>query len=281
MSQKRYGLYFAEAAPGKADGCGLDGITPYKNGGLNAKNTWTIAVPASPDDSDDYSINVEGGLIPSGGVTASFAADADSTQAEVAAGLLAAIQASEIADYFSVSLSGSTMTLVALEPGIDYTVTSPSDASTTADLTVSETVTAALASKIPFGRYVCQSDADDADDEARLATAASGMRVLGVTRMTYDEPSETIGDNSEGGYRANVGMDVVHQARDGIWVRCDAADIVRTDTVYIDTQEAANLGGLTKTSSNNIAHPASCQLLTGSTQDADGKYCVKVRVNLP
>lgn len=285
MSQTSYGQYHAKAFPGQMDGIGNIGVRPFINSALDAKNTWTVATPSSVDNSSDYSVTVSGGAIPAA-ITATFTTDGSATQAELTAGLLAAIQATDIGSYFSITEASNTITLEALVPNVAYTVTSPTNASTTNDLTVTETVTEAISALIPFGRFVHRSTSGTVDgfQEARLATGASNVALVGVTTPpTHAYERDAIGNTSTAGYAANDVMDVVNRTAPGggIWVKADSASITVDTTVYIDTQVAANRGGITATSTSNIALPATCKVIEGSKADPNGGYVVKVAVNLP
>jgi hypothetical protein len=279
MAQTNYSQYHAKAFAGQVDGIGDMGVRAMINSALDAKNTWTIAIPGSPDDSADYSVSVTGGAIPSA-ITATYAADASSTQAEVTAGLLAAIQATDIGQYFAISEASNTITLAALTPNIAYTVTSPTNAATTADLTVTETVTEATATPIPFGRFVVRSTAD-AFNEARLPATDSGVTVAGITiAPTHAIERGAIGNEATAQYAANDVMDVIERTPGGggAWVKCDAANITPDTTAYIDCN--TTLGVVTATSTDNIALPTGTKIVEPATADPNGGYVVKVALTL-
>ncbi|MEL6385458.1 MAG: hypothetical protein AAFQ89_23940 [Cyanobacteria bacterium J06626_18] len=285
MSQTTYDQYHARAFAGQLDGIGDMGVRPMVNSALDAKNTWTVAVPGSPDDSADYSVQVSGGAMPSA-ITATYAADASSTQAEVAAGLLAALQATDVAQYFAISEASNTITLQALTGNVAYTVTSPSNASTTADLTVTEAIAAAASTAIPDGRFIVRSTSGTADtfQEGRLPTAASNISLAGVTTPpTHARERSAVGNTAKAEYAPNDVMDVVNRTPPGggIWVKCDSAALTIDTTLYIDTQVTANRGGLTATSTDNLALPTTCKPIEGATTDQSGGYVIKVAVNLP
>jgi hypothetical protein len=113
-----------------------------------AKQVTTITVPAAPDDSTDYTVTIDG-------VACTYAADADSTQDEVGAGLEAAINAEPGARAKCVaSYTGGTLTLTGVWPGVSFTTEVNSD-ETTQDLgTPSDDTSAAEADAISFGRVV-------------------------------------------------------------------------------------------------------------------------------
>ncbi|MEM9149524.1 MAG: hypothetical protein AAGB19_03605 [Cyanobacteria bacterium P01_F01_bin.3] len=285
MSQTNYSQYHARAFPGQMDGLGGAGVRAMVNSALDAKNTWTIAIPASPDDSADYSVSVSGGAIPVA-IVATYSAGASSTQAEVVAGLLAAIQASDIGQFFAISETSNVITLEALTPNIEYAVTSPTNGDTTADLTVTETLAESASTEIPDGRFVVRSTAGAADNfnEARLPTSATNVVVAGVTTPpTHAREHSAVGNSAKAAYQPNDVMDVVTQTvpGDGIWVTCDAGDIGVNTTAYIDVNTADLLGAITATSTSNLALPAGVRIMEPATPDPNGGYVVKVALNLP
>lgn len=113
-----------------------------------AKQVTTVSVPASPDDSVDYIIYIDG-------IACTYAADASSTQDEVGNGLAAAINATAGARAKCVATyTGGTITLTGTWPGVAFVVTTNA-ASTTQDLGSPSTTTAAgTADSIAFGRVL-------------------------------------------------------------------------------------------------------------------------------
>jgi hypothetical protein len=92
-----------------------------------AKQVTTISVHAAPDDSVDYVVTIDG-------VACTYAADSSSTQDEVGAGLVDAINSTPGARAKCVaSYAGGTLTLTGVWPGVSFTVTVNS-ADTTNDL---------------------------------------------------------------------------------------------------------------------------------------------------
>lgn len=285
MSQTSYSQYHAKAYPGLLDGLGDAGVRAFINSALDARNTHTIATPSSVDNSSAYSVTVSGGAIPAA-ITATFTTDGSATQAELTAGLLAAIQATDIGQYFSITEASNVITLEALVPNVAYTVTSPTNASTTNDLTITESVSEAASTAIPYGRFVFRSTSGTVDvyNEARLATGASNVALVGVTtNPSHANERTVVGNSATAEYAANDVMDVVVRTPPGggIWVKCDSSSIGIDTTVYIDTQVAANRGGITATSTSNIALPATCDVIEGATADPNGGFVCKVAVNLP
>lgn len=284
MSQKTYSQYHARAFPGQVDGIGDMGVKTYKNSALDGYNTWTVTTPATVDDSETYSINVAGGAIASGGLTAEVETDANATQAELNAGLLAAVQATDIVQYFAVSLAANVITLRALTPSIQYTVTSGSNAATTNDLTLAETVNDSISENIPFGVFVGRSTAAPADGarEARLPKTDSNFVLEGVTiAPTHAAERTAIGEGAVAAYKPNEGMDVMTRTPpgDGVWVRTAASNITVDSTVYVDVNTAGQYGWVTATATDNLALPAWASISEGSAADPNGGYVVKLGLN--
>lgn len=141
--------------------------SPYRSGnyrsitGVNqapqAAQVTTISVHGSPDSSTLYSVTVDG-------VVASYTTDSSATQAELGAGLVAAINATPgIRSKCVASYAGGTLTLTGVWPGVSFTA-SVNSADTTNDLgTPSTSTAAASASAVDFGR-VLATDGYAADE---------------------------------------------------------------------------------------------------------------------
>lgn len=282
MSQTNYSQYSAKAFPGQVDGIGDMGVRAMVNSALDARNTWTVTTPATVDNSGTYSISVVGGAIPAA-IVASFTTDASATQAELTAGLLAAIQASDLSQYVAISSASNVITLEALVPNVAYTVTSPTNATTTHDLTLAETVTEAASTAIPFGRFVVRSTSGtvDAFNEARLPSTASNVAVAGVViAPTHAIERGVIGNDAVAQYAANDVMDVIDRTPPGggVWVKCDSGSILPTTTAYIDCN--TTLGVVTATSTSNLALPTGVKIVEPATADPNGGFVVKVALTL-
>jgi hypothetical protein len=135
----------------KTDGSGIDRV--YEAGReLRIKTTvsnsvlWsnTILSPATVDNTGTYTVRLSGGDIV-GNIDATFETDGTATRAELNAGLLAAIVASDMADYVTAVLATNTITLTAKSYSQDYALTCTTNGTTTNDLTIG-TETAAVTS---------------------------------------------------------------------------------------------------------------------------------------
>lgn len=282
MSQTNYSQSSAKAFPGQVDGLGDMGVRAMINSALDAKNTWTVATPATVDNTGIYSISVVGGAIPSA-IVASFTTDGSATQAELTAGLLAAIQASDLSQYFAISNATNVITLQALVPNVAYTVTSPTNATTANDLTLTQTLAASGSTAVPFGRFVVRSTSGTVDsfNEARLPTTANNVAVAGVAiAPTHAIERGAIGNDAIAQYAANDVMDVIDRTPGGggVWVKCDSGSILPTTTAFIDCNSI--LGAVTATSTSNLALPTGVKIVEPATADPNGGFVVKVALTL-
>lgn len=181
---------FHQSARGSRDSMPLGFIgQPYRTTdfraitGINqspqAKNVWTIAVPASPDDSTDYAVTVDG-------VTATYAADSNSTQDEVGAGLVIAINATPgIRAKCVASYTGGTLTLTGVWPGVSFTPTVNS-ADTTQDLgTITEATAAASASTVGFGLVLASDGYVTDEGNPKVFVPTTALLTAQVISFTF------------------------------------------------------------------------------------------------
>lgn len=139
----------------------------------------TSAIPASPDSSTVYSVVI-------GGVTCSYTTDASATQAELGAGLVAAIQVQPGARaVMAPSYAGGTLTLTAAWPG-ETIVVSTSGGSGGGAIGAATTATAAAsASVIYLGRVIC-TDGNVTNEGARkVFMPTTALFSAQVTTFTY------------------------------------------------------------------------------------------------
>jgi hypothetical protein len=281
--QKHYSQRYSFGFPGLLDGIGPVQSRALLNAALDSANRWTIGIPATVDANATYSVSVTGGNIPSslGSILAEFETGAAPSQATLGSGLLAAIQATDIMQFFNAVLQGNTITLEALRSGIGYTITSPSNATTTNDLVVTEAAIAANSSNIPMGRFVVQLLSASETKMARLPASNTGIRVMGVTGLVSDQERNAIGEAARYEYYPNQAMDVVHRTANGIWVECDSGSLKSSEVVYIDCNTEGKLGRLTTVATNNLALPAGVALVDDATIDLNDVPIVLVGVTLP
>lgn len=283
--QKNYTSRYARAVAGQLEGFGSPAVRTFKNSALDVLWSYTLAIPSSVDNSATYSVQLSGGDL-SSGITASFTTDGSATQSELLAGLLAAIRASEIHDKCVSAVSGNSIVLTSRKSGLNYTISAPSNASTTNDLTGSATPFV-NSSAIDFGRFVVRTTASDGFNEARLPASNSGVVVQGVTLAPRAAVvKDRLGNDAKPVYYPNEAMDVAIRSNDttGVWVEAEAGISASTaaNAIYIDCNTAGKLGSLTLTATNNLALPAGVAVVEGSTPGVKpGTFLVLVSLNLP
>lgn len=121
------------------------------NQASQAAQVTTLSIPAAPDNSTTYRVTI-------GGVACEYTTDASATQAELGAGIAAAINNRAGARaLMSAAYAGGTLTLTGVWPGIVVTVTRNNDETTQDIGAPTNTTTAASASAVEFG-LVCATD---------------------------------------------------------------------------------------------------------------------------
>lgn len=281
--QTHYAQRYTYGFPGLLDGIGQVFSRALVNAALDAANKWTIGIPSTVDANKTYSIQAIGGNIHGtvSPLVASFDTGSSPSQATLGSGLLAAIQATDLMQFFNATLEGNTITLEGLRSGIGYTVSVPTNGSTTNDLVLTEATQAALSSNVPMGRFVVQLLSTDGSGVVRLPTSNSGVKVRGVTGLVNDQERRGVGDEAVYEYYPNHVMDVVHRTANGIWVECSAADIKSSQTLYIDCNTEGKLGRLTTVSTNNLALDNNISIVDHATADLNGTPVILVGLGLP
>jgi hypothetical protein len=278
--QKNYAFYYDHAFPGKFEGGPFPTarIQAYGNSAASKKDTWTVTVPTPDSAVTNYTIRVAKAGEPNVDATAVGA-----TSSALAANLVTALQVSGAYDYADVSLAGSVITIKARLTGVPIVVTSPTNATTTADLVIANTVPGSSSGDIPFGRVVVRGTGDLVGT-CRLPIINTGNVVLGVTvaQMVASERN-ALGPQAKTVYPADVAVDVVDRIGSalGIWVEA-TSDIVVGDTVYIDCVNASLLGSLTKISTSNLLLPAGMKVVEKSSKNGinNATYSVLLDVTL-
>ena len=228
--------------------------------GLSASRKL-VSVAITADDEADYTITING-------TDFDYTSDADATTAEIAAGLVAAINAGDE----PVTASG-TNTPILIESDIDGDdgdFTYADSASGTGALV--ETVLVAQGQEIPVSRHVVldeRSDASAPDFPVRLprqATDITGGRALGC--VMYDAAREGfLDENDDPAFRSNTMIPVMHEGR--VWVQVEEA-VTRGGAVYVRYASGGNgLGayGAAAGSSERALLPGAKYL---SSADANG-----------
>ncbi len=285
MVQKNYQLYYSKAIPGQLEGFGSPGVRTIKNSALDVLWSNTIGIPATVDNSTTYTVSFIGGDVQTA-ITASFTTGGSATQAALGAGLLAAIRASNIYRYVIPTIASNTITLRARAAAVNYTLTCPTNVSTTNDLTIGSATTFVQSTDIDFGRFVVRSTSGtiDAPNEARLPLTSSNVTAVGVTLAPRAAAEKNaIGPLAKALYYKNEAMDVVVRTNDaiGVWVECEN-NITAASSLFIDCNTSGSQGRLTATSTSNLAVPAGVSLVELPTATViPGVFVCCVALNLP
>jgi hypothetical protein len=253
-------------------------VQTFVNNGGASKEQWTIATPATVDNSTEYVITVDE-------LTLSYTTDGTATQAELVTGLQASYDANILAGArFEMETSGTTLLITA--KFYDQTIAvSVNSGDTTNDLTATKSTSASTGATVPFGRCVARTTGD-AVRAAKLPTADTDV-ILGITLNPKDVERNGIGDAiaTRTVYKANEPMDVLVQTNsaEGIWVECVESDITIDDTIYVSVASGYE-GMATKTSTDNINISSYASFASNvQTAHADnvGSNMILVRFNKP
>lgn len=145
----------------------------------------TITIPASPDSSTAYSVTVDG-------VTASYTTDASATQAELGAGLVAAIQvAAGIRSRMAPSYAGGTLTLTGTWPGVAHTVSASGGSGGGAIGSATTATAAASATAVSFGRAICTDGYVTHEGTPKVFMPTTALFSAQVTTFTYASVAAT------------------------------------------------------------------------------------------
>lgn len=280
--QKRYTDKFLVATPGQHEGYGEPGVATRVNSALDVMFSVTITVPATVDANATYEVAATGTPF-QGSLSASFVTSGSPTQSALTAGLLSAIRSSDLFQHFYATAAANVITLKARAVGASFTVTAPSNATTTNDLTIGTPVAPSASANIPFGVFVVRKTGVDANNEVRLPDTNTGVAVQGVSFLTHATRKQGIGQEAITAYRPNEALDVYQRDNSchGIWVRTADSSLGIDDTVYIDCVTTGQQGWLTKTSTNNLALPASCKVVEGAKETLEpGVFIARVAMQL-
>lgn len=161
-----------------------------------------------------------------------YTSDGTALEAEIHAGLKAAFDANPVAFGLATATATATaLTIVGRFAGIELNI-SAADAL----LTVTKTASDAGA-KLPFGRAVV---AGTSEGYVALPTGASAAAdFVGISILTYDEMSDTVGDATDIGYRPGTSARILQTGR--IYVeglQADAATSASACWIGTDSGEA-------------------------------------------
>lgn len=276
IGQTVYNEEFAIAIPGQIIGMGQYHAMPYLNTASGVRPVYTVTPPNTVDANTTYSLLIDGTLI-------SFTTGGSTTTVQLGQGLYAAIRASGVAfRKVDASVNGSTgvVTLTGRYFNVAVPITSPTNASTTNDLTIATSTAPGTSTEIPFGRFVGRTSAETVDDygisAAKLINSNSGFTVLGVTLKSY-EVKNAIGPTAQIAYPFQTTMSVLQDcvAIQGVWVECVETNIAIGDTCYVAVG-SGNEGKASRTSSGNIDLSARASFITPTKTAPDGRLMVGV-----
>lgn len=270
MAQVSYKHKFDRARIGMLEGTFNDSgrVRCYQNNANGKKEVWTIGVPASPDNSTEYSIKV-------GDATARFMTDEDATQEELLNGMLNALRTNPVVgSRYSTRVDGTNLVLTAKNTEFEFLVSSESG------FTVNKTQAKVEPDPIPFGRIVARA-ASEPSSTCKLLSLTTD-RILGISMAPYDLERNGVGSAAYTEYPPYSSVDVIDRtaSTSGIWMECDSPDIKIDDVVYASTS-AGDEGKLSKTTTASFL-----SLLGMARFESDaiilesGKLAIKVSFNL-
>lgn len=290
QGQRSYVASMDVATPGLLTGYGDSEIVmPYINSVGATADVWTVACPATVDNSAVYSLTFNPDIATfMESVTVSYTTPGSATQADLSLGLFNALRAEgRIGGLISVSRNASThvLTITATMQGTPLVLTSASNATTTNDLTLTNTTVASTTkTSIPFGRFVGRKS-DFKNNQACLpdsaaAFSSSGYDLLGVTRQSRGQENIGIFDAAITEYPWMTVMDIVQDTvdRQGIWVEHVAGESITINdkSLYVNVS-GSNKGKLTKSSSSTI-DVSSRVIVVRDSVVSEGKSLVLVRL---
>lgn len=139
----------------------------------------TVSIPASPDDSTEYSATVDG-------VAATFTTDASATQTELGEGLAAAINATAgIRGKLTASYSGGTLTLTGNWPGVSFTTVAAGGTGGGAIGAASTSTSADAADPVDFGLALCRTGQVAGEAVPTVAPATASLFTKQLTTLTF------------------------------------------------------------------------------------------------
>lgn len=253
--------------PGTIEGFAPYSALPYVNSVGGVAPVYTITPPATIDASANYSLTIDG-------ITVTYATPSSgATTLSVGAGLFAALRAeAQIFRKANFDLNGTSgvITVTSLLLNVPLAITSPSNATTTNDLTIAQTVNAGVETRIPFGRFVGRKSTYSIDSltgvsPASLIDAATGYEVLGITMKQIFE-KDRIGPQAQANYPFMSVMNVINNTgtNKGLWTEVVDLNInPMTDSLYIAVA-GANAGKASNQSSGNVDYSAKAKFVSST-----------------
>lgn len=192
----------------------------FSFGGARSAESTVVDLAGAAANSTEYAFTI-------GDETISYTSDASATEAEIHAGLAAAFNANPVARGQAIATASATATtIVANYKGLDLDIEA-------VDALLTVTPTAADAGDpLPFGRAVVAGSS--VDEVALPGGSATAADFVGVSIMTYDEYSNTVGNAAAEGYRQGTSARILLTGR--IFVEgTQAAAATRASEVWIGT----------------------------------------------
>jgi hypothetical protein len=171
----------------------------YEIGGDRTAESTVVDLAGAAANSTEYAFYVGDELI-------SITSDGTATETEIHAALKVAFDANPVAFGLATCVATATeLTIAGRFEGIAVSITA-------ADALLTVVVTPAVTGAgMPFGRAVVEGS--DADNVELPAPGAAEADFVGVSIMTYDEVSNTIGDGTVAGYRAGTSARILRTGR--------------------------------------------------------------------
>lgn len=210
-----------------------DILSCSNSGGMAKQTIGTITIGGTYAEGETASIAIVGNSPTSGAFNKTFTAtgDAAPTVTEIAAALVAAINADEdVNDILVATNAAGVITLTVRYFGINpVTSVTGSEASSSGTITASPTVTGfATAAEIPFGYAVGQYLGTQTYKECAKITTTSGLTVLGIAKESKSvEAPYPFNPATAIAYPATSTVEIVRRGR--IW--CPAAAAIVPGTI--------------------------------------------------
>lgn len=257
----------------------IEGFAPYAaplaciNGVGGVAPAYTITPPAIIDASTEYSITIDGITVRF--TTPSTGATTLSLGTALYAALRAEAQVFRKAD-FSLNATSGVITATSRLLNVPLAITAPSNAATTNDLTIAQTVNAGVETRIPFGRFVGRKSTYSYDSiskaaHASLIDAATGYEVLGITMKQVLE-KDRIGPGAQASYPFMSVMNVIADVGTNVGFWTEVVDLninPSSDLLYIATS-GSNAGKATNQSSGNVDFSAKARFVSATQVGVNG-----------
>jgi hypothetical protein len=190
----------------------------YSFGGARTPESTVVDLAGAAANSTLYSFYVGDELI-------EYTSDGTATETEIHAGLAAAFNANPVARGLATAVATATeVTITANRSGIDLGIEA-------ADALLTVAITAADAGDpLPFGRVVVA----DGEGVKLPVGASTAAQIVGISKLTYDEYSNIVGNAAQEGYRQGTSAEILETGR--IFVAgAQASAATKTSAVWVGT----------------------------------------------